>query len=452
MARRTLLASVVALLASTTAQAQIPYSADLIPTRRALARLGMELHWMGYVPMVGSERLLAISMAENMFFAQTNDANFYAYDAESGRQLWVAKLGRRAATAQPASVNSRLVFATNANELYALDRQTGRWIWTVDLHSLATSSTACDHQQVMVGLDNGKLVSYLLYDPLDKRKVLYSSPRPWWNWQTGGRGALTSRPLPAQQFVAFGGLDGRLYVALSELPTDLIPVMLYRIATGGEIAAPLGTYGTHTMIVPSGDNNVYAVDLFGAKVLWVYPSGAPVLQQPMVADDDVYAVNTAGLLTSLDAKSGSQNWTTSTHGGRLMSVSGKRVYLESVDHDLFIVDRGSGQMLADPRATFQRAGLTLREYTVGFTNNLNDRLYLGTPSGLVICLREIGQLQPRPLRDPKQPPFGSIPAEGALSSLAPPAAAVPPPPPGGEAPAPDAAAPAPATVPAPGNP
>ena len=84
----------------------------------------------------------------------------------------------------------------------------------------------------MVGLANGKLASYVLYDPLDKKKTLYATPRPWWNWQTGGHGSMASRPLPAQQFVAFGGLDGKLYVALSELPSDGLAVMLYRIATG----------------------------------------------------------------------------------------------------------------------------------------------------------------------------------------------------------------------------
>ena len=39
---------------------------------------------------------------------------------------------------------------------------------------------------------------------------------------------------------------------------------------------------------------------------WIYPSGAPVMQEPLVADDDVYAVNVAGLLTSLDAQTGSR--------------------------------------------------------------------------------------------------------------------------------------------------
>src|SRR5208337_5355302 len=39
-------------------------------------------------------------------------------------------------------------------------------------------------------------------------------------------------------------------------------------------------------------------------------------------------------------------------------------------------------------------------------------LYLGTDSGMVLCLREIGATQPRLLRDPKALPFGYIPPEG----------------------------------------
>jgi outer membrane protein assembly factor BamB len=440
MVPRIALAWVLAILAATPAWAQIPISRDLVPKRTALARLGLEQNWMALVPIVGTERLLTISLAGNMLFAQTNMANFNAYDAESGRLLWTMHLGSPSGAAQPASVNSRLVFVTNSSSLYALDRQTGRVVWVQDLATLPTSPTACDERHVMVGMSNGKLVAFELYDALDKQKKLYDVPRTAWNWQTGG-GALTSRPLPAQQFVAFGGRDGKLYVAMMDLPPTLIPVLLYRIATGGEIFAPLGAYGTRTVLVPSSDKNVYAVDLFTATVNWVYPTGASVMQEPLAADDDVYAVNVAGLLTAIDAKTGSRRWMTSTHGGRLISVSAKRVYLESHDQDLFIVDRGTGQVLADPRVTLQRAGLNLRDYEVGLTNNVNDRLYMATRSGLLICLREIGQLQPRPLRDPKLPPFGTIPPEGALST--PSAKLIAPEPPAENATPPaDAAAPA----------
>ena len=114
----------------------------------------------------------------------------------------------------------------------------------------------------------------------------------------------------------------------------------------------------------------------------------------------------------MDAKTGVARWTTSTHGGRLIAVSKTRLYLESHDEDLFIVDRATGRIVADPRATFSRAGLNLREYALGPTNTLNDRLYLGTHSGVIICLREIAQVKPRALRDPKAKPFGYIPPEG----------------------------------------
>jgi outer membrane protein assembly factor BamB len=368
---------------------------------------------MALVPVVGAERLLSISLDENLLFAQTSLGNFYAYEAESGRLLWWINLGRPSATAREASINSRLVFVTISQELIALDRQTGRRVWEYGLGVMPTSPTACDEARVMVGLANGKLAGFNLYDPKDEKKVLYDIPRPVWNWQTQG-GPLTSRPLPAQAFVAFGGADGKLYVSMGERPELELPVMLYRIATGGAIAAPLGKYGTRIVLIPSADQNVYAVDLFTAEVKWSHSTGAPVLQEPLSVDEDVYAVNAAGLLVALDVKTGERRWTTSTQGGRLLSISGTRIYLESHDDDLFIVDRRTGQMLADPRGTHDRAGLNLREFTVGMTNSQDDRMYMATPAGLLICLCEQGQLQPRPLRDPKQPPFGYVPPEGIL--------------------------------------
>ena len=90
---------------------------------------------MAAVPMEPTEKLLEISMADNLVFAQTDHAGFHTFDAESGRLLWSAHLGRRLGDAFPASVNSRLVFVTNSNLLYALDRNTGRTVWVENLGS-----------------------------------------------------------------------------------------------------------------------------------------------------------------------------------------------------------------------------------------------------------------------------------------------------------------------------
>jgi PQQ-like domain len=131
-----------------------------------------------------------------------------------------------------------------------------------------------------------------------------------------------------------------------------------------------------------------------------------------VANSDVYVANSQGQLSVLDAESGVPRWTTSTRGARFLALGAKRIYLKSSDGDLLIVDRATGQTVADPRSTRDRSGVNLREFDLNVTNRLNDRLYFATSSGLVLAIREIGEVRPQPLRDPKAPPFGFIPTEG----------------------------------------
>ena len=131
-----------------------------------------------------------------------------------------------------------------------------------------------------------------------------------------------------------------------------------------------------------------------------------------MANNDVYVVNAQGQMSVLDAESGAPRWTTSTHGGQLLAVGAKRIYLNSSDGDLFIVDRATGQTVADPRATRDRSGVNLREFDLDVTNSLNDRLYFATSSGLVLASARSARSGRSLLRDPKAPPFGFIPTEG----------------------------------------
>lgn len=406
MSRRILPVWVIVLLGALPVQAQTPFPSDLLPSRTALARLGLERQWMAVVPLVNEERVLSVSMADGLFFAQTSRANFHVYNAETGELRWSTKIGIHTARARPASVNSFAIYVANMNKLYSLDRQTGRTIWTHDLGTLPSSATACDENRVVVGLGTGKIYAYDLKVRRDGKATISDHPIDLWNWQTGAM--IETRPLLSAKLAAFGSNDGKVYVALSEERT-----MLYRIATGGPIGKGLGAFGTRLLLIPSEDRNLYGVDLLTSKILWTYPSGASINQEPLVADNDIYVVNAAGQLTLLDPATGSPRWITSTQGGRLVAIGAKRIYLESHDEDLFIIDRSTGQTIADPQATFGRVGLNLRRYEFGITNRENDRLYFATRSGMVISLREIGETAPRPLRDSKALPFGYIPREGA---------------------------------------
>ena len=395
MTRRLLTVWVGLVLGASVTQAQIPFAKDMVPTRAALGRLGLERNWFTVIPLAGgAEQVTEISIDKDMVFAQTNQANFHAFDSESGRLIWSVGVGVHSVDSHPSSANSTTVFVTNSNTLYALDRKTGVLNWKRPLETLAASSTACDEERVWVGTLDGKLNTYRA----DNGKDL-------WNAQT--RGEISSRPHPAEHVIAFASHDGRVYVHRTE-----VNVSLWKWAAGGPITANLGAFGTRTLLVPSKDDSLYAVDLFTGETKWRYPSGAPIEQEPLVSGEDVYVVNTAGLLSSINAKTGQGNWTTSTLGGPLLGVTGKRLYLESRDGDLFIVDRVTGHQLFDPRATHERAGLNIRGFELGPTNRLNDRIYIGSKSGMLVCIREAGVVKPVPQRDPNEKPFGYIPPEG----------------------------------------
>jgi hypothetical protein len=425
MTRRLAWASVGLVLAASVARAQVPLSKNLLPSQRALARIGLERHWYNVVPLTNKgERVLALSIGHSLVFGQTNQAKFHVFDGEAGRRLWTADLGGNTVDAQPASANSTTVFVTNSNILYALDRNDGRVKWSKPMEHLPASATSCDEDRVYVGLREGKLVAF------DAKKG-----NELWNYQS--RGDISSRPEPAGRVVAFASMDGKVYVSRAEVARPLL-----RWTGGGPISAPLNSIGVRTLLVPSQDKSLYAIDLWTGETKWAFPTGAPILQEPLVAGDDIYVVNSAGMLSAVNSQSGEPEWTISTLGGPLLGVTPKRLYLEALDGDLFIVDRSNGTMLFDPRATHERAGVTLREFQFGPTNRANDRMYIANRSGLVVCLREAGAVRPYLLRDPNAKPFGYVPPEGYEDAPKIPAAPQPATTPGeGTIPGPDAAAP-----------
>ncbi|MDR3621644.1 MAG: PQQ-binding-like beta-propeller repeat protein [Paludisphaera borealis] len=397
-------------------QAQSTVPQDLIPKRTSLARLGLERQWMAVVPVAGSEQILRISRSADLFFVQTNQAMLHVYDAETGRHRWSAQLGEQAPSARPVSSNSYAVFATCANIMLALDRNTGRVIWRANLATIPTSGTACDEEHLLVGLNTGMVNCYRLKQEQEKGPAtLLDSPALAWNLQTGGK--VLTLPMIAERISLLGSSDGRVFVTLTDEPTPL-----YRVKTGGPIGEGLGTYGTRMLLIPSADYNLYAVDVLTTKMLWTFPSGAPIEQAPMIAGEDIFVVNTAGNLSVIEPSTGVPRWTLSTHSARLLGTSPTKVYLRTFDNDLLVVDRASGKVVADPAATFQRAGLNLREFDLSFPDRYDDRLYLGTSSGVVVCLREIGLTTPQLLRDPKALPFAHVPPEGVSEKPAAPPA------------------------------
>lgn len=386
-----------------------PGPCDAPPARTPLARLGLERSWLVYIPIGPGENVMTMSVDEDMLFTQTDQANLYALDAESGQILWTVNLGRPTKQAKPVSVNSHSVFATNADMLFMIDRATGRIVTSFHLEDFATSPTAANEEFVVVGTNSGRVVAFRVRDHSGDSPP---GPRIGFAFAWKSAATVTSRPIITEHMLAFGSHDRRLFVATAE-PHQI----LYRYMTGGAITAPIAPYGKRTVLVPSADNILYAVDLFDpedpAQTQWQVATGAPLQQEPLVAGEDVYVINARGVMFSIEPKTGSTRWVHATSGGRFLSLGTNRVYLQTDDGDLFIIDRETGDVLATPVATRERAGLCLRRYNLHVTNHVNDRIYLGNRRGEIIGLREIGAFEPRPLRTSDEV-WGEIPQGDAM--------------------------------------
>jgi outer membrane protein assembly factor BamB len=400
--------------ASAIAQTGVGLPRGAMPKRETLARLGLDRAWYAAVPFgFGTERVMALNIAEDAIYVQTNRSNLHVFDAETGKYRWGAGLGADTLDARPVAVNSNMVFVTNGSLMMAFDRATGRSIWNKRMEGSAEGAVAANEERVLVGLGSGKLVAFNARDHSKDTPPGRSAGTFAFAWQT--RKTITARPIAAGPVVAFASQDSRVYCTTDESKT-----LLYRFLTGGPIVGSMATHGTRTLIVPSMDGNVYGIDLFTADLKWKVAGGDPFDQEPLVDRDRVIAITTKGRVLVIDGESGEVLRRGETGGGRLLSLSETRGYVLSQDGDLAVIDRATGQIALSPRDTRDRAGLNLREFTVDLTNHLNDRMYFATPSGLLLCLRESGQIVPRPLRDAKGPKFGYLPPNGVIQPVAPP--------------------------------
>ena len=131
-------------------------------------------------------------------------------------------------------------------------------------------AVACDEDEVLVGLSSGKVAAFRASDQY-----------PLWNWQTSG--PVLSRPVPAGQVVAFGSHDGRLYVASRRQPSRRCcigsPPAARSDAPAGDLRDRICCWS------PRPTRTSTRVHLFSANIEWTYPSGASVLQKPLVSGD-----------------------------------------------------------------------------------------------------------------------------------------------------------------------
>lgn len=399
MLRRAITSAIVLGLALTaTAFAQGSKQETQLPSGRLLARMGLERAWWSQATMnIYRDKVAHLSLDEDNVYVQSTGGAVTAFDSETGLKRWAVQLGREDVPSYAATSNDDLVLVNAGVFMYAIKKLTGDVIWSVELPKVPSTSPVMDRDFIYFGTLDGSIYSFdiKMIEKLHRQNRLpqFSESALKWRYKTAAE--VTSTPILSSGVINFASRDKSLY-SVSKLARKL----RWQFETNRVISAPLGQ-SQAMLFLGTEDLNVFAIDKEKGSVRWQFVAGLPIRKQPRVIGDDVYVFPDRGGVFSLSRLNGSQQW---WQNGPSDFIAGSRSALMLTDTvgNLLVLARKDGAQLGS---------LSLSDFRVRFGNDLTDRAYLATPTGLVICLREVGQEFPTfhlyPDRQPILPEFAS---------------------------------------------
>jgi len=374
------------------------------------ARYGLTTDWATHIHLDRTrDRVTSITQHFGMLFAQSERGTLHAIDAETGQTAWHTRVGDRNYPSLAATADGENVAVVNGGHLYVLSMHTGEPIWETKVPGAPAAPAAMGHNRIYVPLVDGTLITY------EYRKTGAEStsepPKSNWSyaWRYAGAGRPDATPLVTNTSVLWTTTRGMVFGSRAE-ELDI----LFRFETGAPVLCT-PAYRPPLVYVASMDHYVYAIDETTAAMQWRFSTGAPLGQSPIVINDDVFAITDAGGMYSLDADDGAENWWAQDIT-QFMAASPTRIYAADAFGRTHILNARTGTRLA----TLNTVLLPLK-----VTNIETDRIYLGTDTGVLQCVREIAQVEPvrhrLPLSDgaPRGP---SVPADAAPADEAPAAA------------------------------
>jgi outer membrane protein assembly factor BamB len=294
----------------------------------------------------------ALSVADGRVYVGCRDYNAYAFDAESGDQLWQFETGDWV-DGTPAVGSEYVYVGSNDGSLYALDKATGTEEWAFTGGGMRAPTLVDD--SVYVPSDDGNIYAI---DAATGTEI--------WTFETDGRprfcpgvadGALYLGTNDSNMIYAIDTetgdeewafdapdsvscpptiVDGSVYVGTSQYSSHFYSL---DAATGTEEWRFTDASGSiwvsaavtsETAYIPCDDNSLYAVNLADGALEWSFETDDSLRSAPIAVGETIYVGSTDENLYAID-QSGTEQWRFQTEG-----KAGSPVY---ADGTLFV---GSG--------------------------------------------------------------------------------------------------------------
>lgn len=387
-----------------------------IPTARELARFGLERAWASQATIeIGRDVVRYMVLDEDNLYVQTSGGTVTAFDNETGKKRWALQLGDKDEPSFAATSNDEMVLIIAGIHMYSVEKFSGDLLWTLKMNKQASTSPVVDEDQVYFGSLDGSVHAY----DLKKIRELHDQDRlPQWtnvayNWRYKSAKEVTSPPVVGGGLVHFASRDNSLYAI-----TAGERKLQWQFETRKPISAALGTSGG-VLFLASEDFNVFCVDKITGSIRWQYIAGLPIRVQPRVINDDVFVFPARGGMNCLSRISGRRKYWRPNYVD-FVGATRQLLFVSDRVNNLVVLSRKDGAVVG---------ALPYRGYKFRYANELTDRIYMATQTGLVVCIREIGQEFPTfhlyPERQPILPEFAPEEDEDPAAAAAPAGGAAP---------------------------
>ncbi len=388
-------------------------------TDAEVGRHGLVRAWFTQVQLDPARgRVTDIVIDGGTVFVQTDRAILQAIDAESGQTLWVQQVGDPNHPTLTPGISNRMIAVVNGSLLQLYDRANGKLLWKTTLDAAAGAGPAMSSQRVYVPTVSGKFITYRIKVLRPTAEGLPKNAKPTASsesqashrepspedlrldqeqlrpvvCQSFGRTLvqpLVTRQTPDEEWVAWPTDEGYLCVGFVNRHFHQQLELRYRLHTDAPIVSspaylpsdPAIVGDSGVIFAASQDGFVHAIREKDGKHLWRFSTGDAINQAPVVIRHRVFVANQFGGLYNLDAKSGQDMWQGPSPGiMQLLAASKSRLYATDRLGRVAILDARTGARLD----TFPLAVA----YALRPVNDWSDRLFLGTKTGLLMCLHE----------------------------------------------------------------
>lgn len=345
-----------------------PSDARDLPNPIQLSQLNLVRRWQAQVPVLkGREEIASIKVREGLLFASSTQGLIHCLDAETGARKWSTTVSGLGAVVFDPAIVGDFVYVTTGMSVLQLSRDNGRILWTKELPAAVSAGAAANEKFVYVPATDRRVYAIALTDEFHRKKS--SHPIAWY-YDTGG--AIHAPPIVLPSRVVAISNEGTLYAStLNERK------LFYRYYVHSPLTAPVSTLDRY-LYLAANDSSLHCIELTSGTARWRLLTGYPIYAEPLPFVDDVFVTPEEVGLYCVDNKTGVTRWR-NDRILRIAAVSQEHVYGLDRDNNVVLASRSDGHEIGI---------FPGRAFSIFPTNQFNDRLYLATKTGLIVCMNE----------------------------------------------------------------